>query len=425
MSQKAWMNAYTKGSKEMQARLAKVHAKNPEFQAFIAQHGFGGNLSVKQSGLQKKSSVATVKPVTEPHPESNKNASREAVIKAAAEKLRNRRLASGNRAAFGGELGGGFSMPMSGFRTYRESVNEQSEKRLEKYIKKATKSADRLAYYSDSRNDPDWIKSNKREKMIAVARKRIQATDESVANADSKGKKYFSTTTGKADMLAHKEYMTNKHFKDASKENLPYKKNLIKQSLKSLQKEEVPYKDAVLTMRKGGWIVKRDGKQQGVIHPTEELAKRFADNTRKTLAHKLGDVLRRKAKEIAKGMGRQSLAVESEANRNRVMAYDSAVTSSPVALKVKPKKTITGKMKSYFRRTFKMGVKSLKTEGQDPKVLALRAAGKHEEARKLERAALAKGFAAAKRDTLNKPGEKRKPDQEQLRIDSRNWHNGD
>lgn len=370
MSQKAWLNVFTKGSKEMQARLHRVHGKNPEFQAFIAQHGFGGNLSVKQSGLQKKSSVATVKPVTEPHPESNKNASREAVIKAAAEKLRNRRLASGNRAAFGGELGGGFSMPMSGFRTYRESVNEQSEKRLEKYIKKATKSADRLAYYSDSRNDPDWIKSNKREKMIAVARKRIQATDESV-------------------------------------------------------NEEVPYKDAVLTMRKGGWIVKRDGKQQGVIHPTEELAKRFADNTRKTLAHKLGDVLRRKAKEIAKGMGRQSLAVESEANRNRMMAYDSAVTSSPVALKVKPKKTITGKMKSYVRRTFAFTKKALTAEGQDPKVLALRAAGKHEEARKLERAALAKGFAAAKRDTLNKPGEKRKPDQEQLRIDSRNWHNGD
>jgi hypothetical protein len=47
MSQKAWMNAYTKGSKEMQARLAQVHAKNPEFQAFLAKHGFGGNLSVK------------------------------------------------------------------------------------------------------------------------------------------------------------------------------------------------------------------------------------------------------------------------------------------------------------------------------------------------------------------------------------------
>jgi hypothetical protein len=250
-------------------------------------------------------------------------------------------------------------------------LEEQSEKRLAKYIKKAEKSSKRLAYYSDSRNDPDWIKSNKRDQMIAVARKRIQATDESI-------------------------------------------------------NEEVPYKDAQLKMRRGGWVVMRNGKQQGVIHPTEELAKAFADNTRKTLAHKLGDVLRRKAKEIARGMGSHSeIATESAANRERVLAYDSAVTSSPTALKVKPKKSITGKMKSYVRRTFAFTKKTLTAEGQDPKVLALRAAGKHEEARKLERAALAKGFAAAKRDTLNKPGEKRKPDQEQLRIDSQKWHNGD
>jgi hypothetical protein len=124
-------------------------------------------------------------------------------------------------------------------------------------------------------------------------------------------------------------------------------------------------------------------------------------------------------------LGGKKVRTESAANRERVLAYDSAVTSSPTALKVKPKKTITGKMKSYVRRTFTFTKKTLTAEGQDPKVIALRAAGKHEEARKLERAALAKGFAAAKRDTLNKPGEKRKPDQEQLRIDSRNWHNGD
>lgn len=122
MSQKAWMNVYTKGSKAMQDRLAKVHANNPEFQDFIKKHGFGGNLSVKQSGLQKKPSVATVKPVDNPNPERG-NLSREAMIKAAAEKIRNRKLAAGNRAAFGGELGGSFAMPGASFRTYREEVS--------------------------------------------------------------------------------------------------------------------------------------------------------------------------------------------------------------------------------------------------------------------------------------------------------------
>lgn len=52
-------------------------------------------------------------------------------------------------------------------------LNELSDKRLTKYVKKASKSADRLAYYSDSRTDPDWIKSNKRDRMINVAKKKL------------------------------------------------------------------------------------------------------------------------------------------------------------------------------------------------------------------------------------------------------------
>lgn len=128
MSQKAWLNAYTRGSKALQQRLAKIHANNPEFQDFVKKHGFGGNLSVKQSGIQKKSSVSTVKPVTQPSPETNKKMDREALIKAAAEKIKDRRAAAANRVAFGGELGGGFQMPMSGFRTYREDVNMDESK---------------------------------------------------------------------------------------------------------------------------------------------------------------------------------------------------------------------------------------------------------------------------------------------------------
>jgi hypothetical protein len=157
------------------------------------------------------------------------------------------------------------------------------------------------------------------------------------------------------------------------------------------------------------------------------------------------DVLKRKSMEIAKGLGRHSLATESAANRRRIRSWDSAVLpvehdhpltttpkSKPPFTPDKPKKNlgvVVGKNDpgySRARHLARLGLKKvMANEAQDPKVLALRAAGKHEEARKLERTALAKGFAAAKRDTLNKPGEKRKPDQEQLRIDSQKWHNGD
>jgi hypothetical protein len=207
MSQKAWMNAYTKGSKSMQKRLELVHKNNPEFQEFVKKHGFGGNLSKKQSELQKKPSVATVKPVSDPHPEKS-NLDREALIKAAAEKLRNRRLANANRVAFGGELGGGFQMPGGGFRRYSESVDE-----------------------------------------------------------------------------------------------------------------DIAYKDGAIAMRRGGWIAKREGKQVGIIHPTEDMAKAFLDNTRLTLGRKIGNAIRKKAKEVARALDKRALATESAANRRRVRSW--------------------------------------------------------------------------------------------------------
>ena len=242
MSQKAWMQAYTKGSKALQARIAKVHANNPEFQEFVKKHGFGGNLSVKQSGQQKTSSVATVKPVTDPHPERS-NLDREAMIKAAAEKLRNRRLANANRVAFGGELGGGFQMPGGGFRRYSEEteLNELSDKRLTKYVKKAEKSADRLAYYSDSRNDPDWIKSNKRDRMIAVAKRKLG--------------------------------------------------------------EDIAYKDGTIAMYRGGWIAKRGDKRLGNVMPTDQHARDLLDATRKSLAQKTMTALKSKARAAMRGFG--------------------------------------------------------------------------------------------------------------------------
>lgn len=127
-NERAWMQAFTKGSKSAQARLSKIHANNPEFQDFVKKHGFGGTLSKKQAEKQKVSSVATVPPVHTPPEKQKGPADRETMIRQAAEKIRNRRLANANRVAFGGELGGGFVMPHSGFRTYREHLEEQKKK---------------------------------------------------------------------------------------------------------------------------------------------------------------------------------------------------------------------------------------------------------------------------------------------------------
>jgi hypothetical protein len=48
-AEKAWHKAFTSGSKSLQDRLRKVHAKNPEFQSFLGKHGFEGGSSVKQA----------------------------------------------------------------------------------------------------------------------------------------------------------------------------------------------------------------------------------------------------------------------------------------------------------------------------------------------------------------------------------------
>jgi len=48
-AEKAWLKAFNTGSKSLQDRLRKVHAKNPEFQSFLGKHGFEGGSSVKQA----------------------------------------------------------------------------------------------------------------------------------------------------------------------------------------------------------------------------------------------------------------------------------------------------------------------------------------------------------------------------------------
>lgn len=127
---KAWMTAMTKGSKALQARLSKIHADNPEFQAFVKKHGLGDNLSVKQSDKYKKQ-VPAAAPAQEIKPEVKLSTKeREDLIRNAAEKAKHRRLASANRAAFGGELGGGYIMPRSGFRRYSEEVVSEAKKKI-------------------------------------------------------------------------------------------------------------------------------------------------------------------------------------------------------------------------------------------------------------------------------------------------------
>lgn len=270
MSQKAWMQAYTKGSKSLQARLAKLHANNPEFQEFVKKHGFGGNLSAKQAEKQKKTSIGVQQ--TEKNAPTKGPVDREAMIRAAAEKLRDRKLASANRAAFGGELGGGFSIPNMSFRTYREARE-----------------------LSDSdRAEIEYSNELKREK----AQNELRKHRDEVRRKMKKGSTYTP---------------------------------------KKWVKEDIEYKGGdKLRMRKGGWIVVRDGKQHGIIHPTEERAKMFADATRETLGRKVMKALRMKVK----GIVQARYATESAANRRRIRSWDSAIMPELRPLTVKPKSKV-------------------------------------------------------------------------------------
>lgn len=54
MSEAAWNKAFTQGSKAMQDRLRKVHAKNPKFQSWLQKSGHGAGVSVKQASKEVK-----------------------------------------------------------------------------------------------------------------------------------------------------------------------------------------------------------------------------------------------------------------------------------------------------------------------------------------------------------------------------------
>jgi len=493
MSQKAWINAFTKGSKSLQDRLARVHANNPEFQSFVQKHGFGSNLSVKQSGSQKKSSATTVTPTTEPHPERS-NLDRLAVIKAAAEKQRDRRRAHSNRVAFGGELGGNFSMPGSGFRRYSEEVENLTElekRTLQSYDAKSkndlknildkgnrwknrlrainrvkglalsqkklkdknygkvtvseSKAEERIkahpgvSYYGGKSDDhfvelhKGWEMDGQRSfgnpsaseaaKMLKHIKK-VQATDESTVvegairdEFDSKIRdnrkrnkpviiaahkkllaKGYTHTHSDGVGTAFDGYDTRHHYisksgthkkimrYDAYSMGYDKKPRIDYETIKLSRKhpdlnesfelhedlvEEVPFKDASYTMRRGGWVVKRNGKIASAVLPTEKNAKEFINSTRMTLGKKVAAVVRRKAKELARGLGSQSLATESAANRNRIRSWDSAV------LPVEHDHGMT-------------------TPHPKKKLDALRAAGKHVQARDLERSWLRKSMAKEK-----------------------------
>lgn len=420
MSQKAWMQAYTRGSKSLQDRLAKVHRNNPEFQDFVKKHGFGGNLSVKQSGLQKKPSVATVKPTDAPNPERG-NLDREALIKAAAEKIKNRRMANANRVAFGGELGGGFSMPGGGFRRYSESIDEtvaanfrkivpglgklqaknramDLDKELDQGIiaKKFTrkermrraKHIERFARVASGENafkrvneasDEEIMKVNRKKNkaVILAAHKKLLSKGYTHIHTDGvstpfdgydtrhhylskngthkKIMRYDAYSVGyntKPRISIETERLSRKH--PDLKENFELHEDLV---------EDISYKDGQISMYRGGWIAKRNGKRIGTNVPSKEHAQGLIDNTYKSLTRKTMDVVKKKAREVMSGLGRHSLATESAANRRRIRSWDSAI---------------------------------LKDRTNPNSVAALRAAGKHVEARELERAMLRKALAKEK-----------------------------
>lgn len=406
MSQKAWMQAYTKGSKSLQARLAKIHANNPEFQDFVKKHGFGGNLSKKQSEKQKVSSSPTVKPVDQPNPETKKGpADREAMIKAAARKIQDRRAAASNRVAFGGELGGGFSLPNMGFRTYREETEREISDREEiEYSNelKREKTQNEIRKHRDAQRKKmkkgftytpkKWVKEETVEesaltggrepgrypvsrvghshdsltvrrgvnyggKPVFVSKKMNKNYEpEEQARLKAKIKQALTKEATEKWKVTDKDdkHYTMKNAKGdsvrISRKVWDMKKGGVLHGSKSKRGtfrptglymgEDVPYKDASYTMRRGGWVVKRNGKVTSIVLPTEDHAKAFIDSTRATLATKVGAVIRRKAKEIARGMGRYSYATESAANRRRIRSWDSAIMPELKPLTVKPKSKV-------------------------------------------------------------------------------------
>jgi hypothetical protein len=328
MSQKAWMNAYTKGSKSLQDRLAQVHKNNPEFQDFVKKHGFGGNLSVKQSGKQK-TSVATVKPTTNSSPERNTNLGREAIIKAAAEKIKNRRQANANRVAFGGELGGSFSMPGGGFRRYSEALDYKGLKRLAKPASKAEK-AELKTPEDRERFERVRKRFTKRANIAYLAGKKVE---EGTINELSKDrlKKYVKGALRNMNDL---DDQGGGNFKKTVKRAVG-----VHRAKRRLQGEDIAYKDGSIAMYRGGWIAKRGGKQLGTNVPSKEHARALIDNTRKGLADKLRDVL---------SLKKRKLATESAANRRRIRSPDSAILkdrNDPPFTPDKPKKldVIVGK----------------------------------------------------------------------------------
>ncbi len=54
MSEAVWDKAFTQGSRALQDRLKKVHAKNPKFQAWLQKSGHGAGASVKQASKEVK-----------------------------------------------------------------------------------------------------------------------------------------------------------------------------------------------------------------------------------------------------------------------------------------------------------------------------------------------------------------------------------
>lgn len=332
MSQKAWMAAYTKGSKSIQARLAKIHANNPEFQEFVKKHGFGGNLSAKQAEKQKKTSIGVQQ--TEKNAPTKGPVDREAMIRAAAEKLRDRKLASANRAAFGGELGGGFSIPNMSFRTYRESLDYKGLKRLSK---KPTK-AEREYMKNDPENQAQFErirkKFAKRANLAYLGGKKVNE-ELKVGDQVKLRKDWAGEDAGKVFTIHHQN-ADGKFWIGHGKSKAGWYVHPHQITKHKSVKEDVDYKDAKLRMRRGGWVVIRNGKQQGIIHPTEGHAKMFADATRETLGHKVMKALRLKAKSFA----RAHYATESAANRRRVRSWDSAIMPELKPLRVKPKQKL-------------------------------------------------------------------------------------
>jgi hypothetical protein len=362
---KAWLNTLNRGSKSLQKKLAKRHAKNPAYQDFSKKHGSNKSLSAAKSGTVEK----RVAKVDEPSPDQPQMKismkDRESIIRHAAEKTKMRRLANANRVAFGGELGGGYVLPRSGFRRYSEAYGDKfvptrglfdthyiayhketnlihkvgSNRHVRKFIKKHPELKIGYTSWNDKKVGDTFFPVKIDESKVAD-KIRSHPAVEYYGGADDD---HFINLHKGWDMGDGQRSFGNENAREALKTLRQVRKTPINESQKKIVlgkripqlpgpkgghvvpkgfkrvkdshgfnmlhkiKEDLKFKDGIISMCRGGWVAKRGGVQIGPATTDVKVAQEYISRSMNSIGKKLKRVLDMKKKEIEGGLGKYSM----------------------------------------------------------------------------------------------------------------------